>query len=75
MNGNPDGLRCLAKYSKLPVERIDYRPEADKAILGQIERGLLFFMAFWSGPSFQAFAELTKALGRLDPSGRVVSGR
>ncbi len=57
MNGNPDGLCSLAKYSKLPVERIDYRPEADKAILGQIERGLIFFMAFWSVPSFQAFAE------------------
>ena len=50
MNGNPDGLQSLAKYSKLPIERISYFPDADENVIRDIERGILFLMAFWSGP-------------------------
>lgn len=71
MTGNPDGLRSLAKYSKLPIERIDYRPDADETILAEIERGILFLMAFWSGPSIKAFAMLTEVVAKLDTEGRL----
>ena len=69
MTGNPDGLRSLAKYSKLPVERIRYFPDAVESVVRAITRGILFQMAFWSGPSVRAFAELTEVIARLDPDG------
>jgi hypothetical protein len=65
MEGNPNGLRSLTKYSKLPVERIKYCPDADEGIVRSIRRGILFFMAFWSGPSVKAFAKLTEVLASL----------
>lgn len=69
MTGNPHGLKSLAKYSKLPVGRIKYYPDADETILRGMKRGFLFQMAFWSGPAVQAFAKLTKEIARLDPDG------
>ena len=63
--GNPDGLRSLAKYSKLPVERIDYRPDADERTVKSMHQGILFLMAFWSGASDRAFAKLTEVLESL----------
>ena len=71
MTGNPDGLRSLAKYSKLPVERIRYVPDADERVVRAITRGVLFQMAFWSGPAVQAFAKLTEVVAKLDPEGRI----
>ena len=69
MTGNPDGIRNLAKYSRLPVERIKYLPDADEAVVKAISRGILFQMAFWSGPAVQAFAKLTEVIARLDSDG------
>lgn len=69
MAGNPNGLRSLTKYSKLPVERIRYDPDAEESSVRSIRRGVLFLMAFWSGPSVQAFAKLTEVLARLDAEG------
>ena len=66
MIGNPDGLRSLAKYSKLPIERIDYWPDADASVIDPIDRGILFLMAFWSGPFVTASTTLTEAVARLD---------
>lgn len=71
MTGNPDGLRSLAKYSKLPVERIRYVPDADERVVRAITRGVLFQMAFWSGPAVPAFAKLTEVIATLDPEGRI----
>lgn len=71
MTGNPHGLRSLAKYSKLPIERIDYRPDADETNIAEIERGILFLMAFWSGPSVTAFKKLTEAVARIDTEGEL----
>jgi hypothetical protein len=69
MVGNSQGIRSLAKYSRLPVERIKYIPDADASIVRSIRRGVLFLMAFWSGPAIQAFAKLTEVLARLDAEG------
>jgi hypothetical protein len=68
MTGNTDGLRTLSNYSKLPLNRIRYFPEADETIIGGIDRGILFLMAFWSGPSLKAFASITETVLRLDTS-------
>ena len=65
MGGNPGGLRSLTKYSKLPVERIKYCADADGSTVRSIGRGILFLMAFWSGPSVKAFAKLTEVLASL----------
>jgi hypothetical protein len=65
MGGNSNGLRSLVKYAKLPAERIRYVADADEATVRSIERGILFLMAFWSGPSVQAFAKLTEVLTTL----------
>src|SRR5262249_37010150 len=66
MAGNPQGIRSLARYSKLPIERIRYVPDADAATVRSIHRGILFLMAFWSVYSVQAFGKLTDVLARLD---------
>jgi len=65
MGGNPDGLRSLVKYSKLPAERIKYVADANEDTVRSIGRGILFLMAFWSGPSVMAFAKLTEVLAAL----------
>jgi hypothetical protein len=69
VNGNAEGLRSLVKYAKLPIERVAYLPDADERIVRSIERGILFLMAFWSGPSVMAFAKLTEVVARLDKVG------
>lgn len=66
MDGNPDGLRILAKRSKLPVERIRYVPDAGEEIIQSIGRGILFLMAFWSGPAITAFTKLTEVITNLE---------
>jgi hypothetical protein len=69
VSGNTEGIRSLVKYTKLPIKRVTYLPDADKAIIGSIRRGILFLMAFWSGPSVTAFARLTEIVARLDEGG------
>lgn len=66
MGCNPEGLRSLVKYSKLPAERIKYVADADENTVRSIDRGVLFLMAFWSGPSVMAFAKLTEVLAALE---------
>jgi hypothetical protein len=68
MTGNTDVLRTLSNYSKLPLNRIRYCPEADETIIGGIDRGILFLMAFWSGPALKAFASITEEVLRFDTS-------
>jgi hypothetical protein len=68
-HGNPDGMHTLAKSSKLPIERIRYLPDSTTSLIGEIKRGVLFVMAFWSGPSIKAFNQLTDIINRLDPNG------
>jgi hypothetical protein len=69
LRGNPNGLSSLAKYSKLPIERIRYYPNADANVVRAIGRGILFQIAFWSGPAFAAFAKLTETISKLDTEG------
>jgi hypothetical protein len=66
MAGNPKGIKSLAKYTKLPIERVKYVSDADGGTVRSIRRGVLFMMAFWSGPSVRAFSKLTEVVARLD---------
>lgn len=68
-HGDPDGMRSLAKLTKLPIERIRYFPVSNTSVIGEINLGILFVMAFWSGPSIKAFHQLTEIISRLDPKG------
>ncbi|QDV29141.1 hypothetical protein Spb1_10100 [Planctopirus ephydatiae] len=62
MTGNADGLQTLEKYSRIPVSSIRYVADADADIVRSIHDGVLFLVAFWSGPSLGAFSKLTKAM-------------
>ena len=68
-HGNQDGLASLAKYSRLPIERIRYHADSDLSVLDDIRCGILFIMAFWSGPSIKAFVKLTDVVKRHDVDG------
>src|SRR5690349_699560 len=67
MAGNRDGLRSLAKYSAIPVERFKYVADAHTETIQSVHCGIVYLMAFWSGPSALAFSSLTRLLGELDP--------
>ena len=71
MRGNQDGLRALANYTNLPVERIKYFPEADESIINSIQQGILFLMAFWSGTSVRAFARLAEVIAKPEEFGTI----
>jgi hypothetical protein len=45
--------------------------EADRTVIGTMRCGVLFVMAFWSGPAMQAFAKLKQVLEAADPEGRL----
>jgi len=53
------------------AKRTRFYSEADRAIIETIQCGVLFIMAFWSGPARLAFAELKRALEAVDPGGRL----
>jgi hypothetical protein len=52
-------------------KRTRFYSEADQSIVGTIRCGVLFVMAFWSGTSRLAFAELKRSLEATDPKGRL----
>lgn len=66
--GNPNGMKSLKNYACMPIERIEYHANAETSLIQQIDFGLLFIMAFWSGSSVLAFKEITGILNRLDSS-------
>jgi hypothetical protein len=53
------------------AKRTRFYSEADQSIVGTIRCGILFVMAFWSGTSRLAFAELKRSLEANDPEGRL----
>lgn len=53
------------------VDRTRFFSEADRTVIENIRCGVLFVMAFWSGPARLAFAELQRVLETVDPEGRL----
>ena len=48
--------------------RVGFLTETDRSVLEEIQFGILFVMAFWSGTSLQSFARLKKCLSNFDPN-------
>lgn len=65
MSGHPDGLRILKKYAPSPSLELRYFPNGFAELVPSIDYGILFLMAFWSGPSVAAFAKLTQAMREM----------
>lgn len=61
-----DGQELLRKYSRLPVDQIEFVAEPTLETIADIKRGLLFLVALWSDPAMRAFATLTEELADLD---------
>jgi hypothetical protein len=53
------------------AKRTRFYSSADRTVLGTIHCGVLFVMAFWSGPARLAFQELKRMLEVVDPEGRL----
>ena len=66
----PDRRAWLLLNSALAA-RTRFYPEADRSVVGTIRRGVLFNMAFWSGPARVAFTELKRVLEEADPDGQL----
>ncbi len=75
MNAEHDNLHqhaILLKVDQPPLAgRTRYFEVADHRIFKTISCGILFVIAFWSGPSLQAFARFKKVLAELDPTGQL----
>jgi hypothetical protein len=65
MNRGMPAPESLTKI--LPRERIAYFAEADELIIQDISCGILFVMAWWSGPARLAYKRLAEILARVDP--------
>ncbi len=49
------------------VDRVEYVTEATDSDIENIDSGVFFVMAFWSGPARQAFLRLCATIDELDP--------
>jgi hypothetical protein len=66
-----DPIRGLGELPPSHAERVRFLPIADRSVFGTIRLGVLFVMAWWSGPSRHGFARLMQVLAALDPGGRL----
>jgi hypothetical protein len=53
------------------ASRTRFYSEADRKVIGTINKGVLFVMAFWSGGARLAFEELKRVLETTDSDGRL----
>ena len=66
-----DGLRALGTIPSSHAHRLRFLPKSESSVVGTIDFGVLFIMAFWSGSSIRAFEELKRVLAKVDPDGRL----
>jgi hypothetical protein len=72
MTGDPDGFtRLFGPDDESLRARSRYYATSDLGVVATISCGVLFVMAWWSGPARQAFVQLKAALKRLDPAGQL----
>jgi len=68
----PDPMKSLGFTEEfLAHRRARYVGEDKHFAIENVECAALFFMAFWSGPALQGFAELKRVLAEIDPGGRI----
>jgi hypothetical protein len=61
-----DEMKVVKKYSNLPIEEITYLETIDDKFIESIRKGIVFIVAFWSGPSLVALSILTTLFNQLD---------
>lgn len=71
MTGAFDPLKGLGELPPSHAARTRFLSTADRSVFGTIRLGVLFVMAWWSGPSRQGFLKLKQVLAALDPGGRL----
>src|SRR5262245_57564952 len=68
----PDPMKSLGFTEDfLAHRRARYVGEDKNFAIDNVECGVVFFMAFWSGPARQGFAELKRVLAEVDPAGHI----
>jgi hypothetical protein len=68
----PDPITSLGITTELlATRRFRFLEVADRQVVQRIQLGVLFIMAFWSGPARMAFKELKRVLAEIDPNGRI----
>ncbi len=60
-------LAGLRRVSTLRRTRMRFYAETDSSVIRTVNCGVVFVMAWWSGPSRQVFGNLCERLGVLDP--------
>jgi hypothetical protein len=74
MAGMSDITYSRREHLHLPPtldRRTRFYSVSDRTVLATIQFGVLFVMAFWSGPARQAFEELKRVLEAIDTDGRL----
>jgi hypothetical protein len=64
-------IQALGALPLTHASKLRFLPEADHSVFSTIRLGVLFVMAFWSGPSRLAFARLKRVLSKVDPDGKL----
>jgi hypothetical protein len=71
MDDSFNRIRALGEIPSSHASRLRFLPQTDRSVIATIDLGVLFVMAFWSGPSRKGFAELKRVLAETDPTGRL----
>jgi len=58
----------VSRNTALPLDRLRLVSRFDELPLPGIRRGIVYFLAPWSGPSVMYFGAITAALSRMDCS-------
>jgi hypothetical protein len=66
-----DRFKSLRALPPSLAGRTRFIAATDRSVIQTIKLGLLFIMAFWSGPSSLGFAKLKQVLTMTDPEGRL----
>lgn len=66
-----DPVKALGEFPAAHAGRLRFVSEADRSVFGTISLGVLFVMAWWSGPGRQGFLHLKQVLAALDPGGQL----
>jgi hypothetical protein len=67
----PNPARVLNIDEPPLAGRVRFMATADRSVIPDIRRGVLFLMAFWSGTSFHSLHHLKRVLSRIDADGRL----
>lgn len=69
--GDVSSLKSLAAKAGLPGHRLRFHAQADETIFSTVEHGVVFIMAFWSGPAHLALQLLGETIRHLDTEERL----